>query len=179
MNFQVTWFWEALTTHYTLEGLLFLLVCSLLYFQETLNVEAHNTLCALVGLQLWSFQCMSHLVQFSDLSPLWVLWWILKTNVEKILSHLVHLDAFSLVWFLSGFFSSNFILRSSYHTLYTWRASHPSCVFSPVFSINLMCSLSPLSPLMNFEDWWWKNPVTFGALKCFLSSLVPFRFLFK
>ena len=206
MNFQVTWFWDSLTTHYTLEGLLILLVCSPLYFQETLNVEAHNTLCALVGLQLWSFQWMSHLVQFSDLSPLWVLWWILKTNVEKILSHLVHLDAFSLVWFLSGFFSSKFILRSSYHTLCTCVSSLLSfqetrCGIAHITEcacrgpINILLViwlraavvpfgapkwfLSPASPLLNFEDWCWKTPVTFGALKCFLSSLVPFMFLFK
>ena len=63
----------ALTTHCTLEGLLFLLVCSLLYFQETLCVDC------------------------------------------------------------------------------------------------LPCESSD-------EFWDWKNPVTFGALKCFLSSLVPFRF---
>ena len=67
-----------------------------------------------------------------------------------LLPHISHLKR----TFPSCVFSSNLILRISYHTLCTLEglASHPSCVFSPVFSINLMCSLSPLSPLMNFED---------------------------
>ena len=120
---------------------------------------------------------LSHLVHLNDFSPLWVLWWILKTDVEKLLSHLVHWNGFSPVWVLSCFFSSNLILWGSGHTLCTWRAFHlcEFTEFSPVFSSNLMQKSSYQTVHLygsyydSFSDLTKKALVTFGAPKWFLS----------
>ena len=115
-------------------------------FQETRCGIAHITECACRGpinilLVIW---LRAAVVPFgapklflSPVSPLVNF----KTEVERLLSHLLHWNGFSLVWVLLCFFLSNLILRSSYHTLCTWRASH-LCDLSPVLSRSLMWNSS-------------------------------------
>ena len=114
-------------------------VSSVLYFQETLCGIVHNTLstCRAPIMILSVFWLKETVVTFgapkiflSPVSPLVNF----MTEVERLLSHLLHWNGFSLVWVLSCFFLSNLILRSSYHTLCTWRVSHLSlwvlsCIF--------------------------------------------------
>ena len=95
VSFQVTWFWEALATHCALEGLFTYVssLSSLLPFQETWCRKAHIKLCTcmapiMIPSVIWLRKLLSHLVHLNDFSSLRVIWWILKTDVETLLSHL-------------------------------------------------------------------------------------------
>ena len=133
---------------------------------------------SLVGVLLWFLQwfdlekLLSHLVHFNDFSPRWVLCWILKTDVEKFLSHLVHLNAFSPVWFLSGFFLSNLILRSSYHTLCICVSSFQEtrCGIAHITECACRGPINILSVI-----WLRAAVVPFGAPKWFLSPVSHMR----
>ena len=95
VSFQVTWFWEALATHCALEGLFTYVssLSSLLSFQETWCGKAlyKMSTCrapSMIPWVIWLRKLLSYLVHLNDFSPLRVIWWILKTDIETLLSHL-------------------------------------------------------------------------------------------
>ena len=136
MCHQVTWCWEGLVTLYALKWLLSCVGPLIMFLQVASYLEA-----------LFNFE---HLKGFS---LMWVLSKFYKwSDFKKLLSHFEHLKScFSPVWVLSCSFkeldlknpfhfcapewllssvwshvlSSNFMFRSSCHTMCTWMASLP------------------------------------------------------
>ena len=106
-----------------------------------------------------------------------------------VLSHLVHLNTFSLMWVLSWNFtswgfscvsSSHLTLRSSCHTFCTLSLSYvvPSCLFNSPDPNELMPDivhpkfLYCRSPFIILQFTWWRKAiVAFGALECPLSCV--------